>query len=42
MQISIRAGNAMPNIDKHKAPKSEMNKLRYGIAIANKTETENI
>lgn len=31
------AGNANPSADKQKAPKSEMNNSRFGIATANKT-----
>lgn len=35
--VSIIAGNANPNEDKHSAPNSEMNKSSLGMATANKT-----
>lgn len=34
---ALTAGNANPSADKQKAPKSEMNNSRFGIATANKT-----
>lgn len=37
-QISITAGNAMPNIDKHMAPNSEMNRAKRGTDMAKRTE----
>lgn len=36
-QISIIAGKVMPNIDRHIAPTSEMNKARRGTVIASTT-----
>lgn len=39
MHISIKAGNAIPSADKHNAPNKDMNKFKYGIATASKTET---
>lgn len=35
---SSRAGIARPSADRHKAPKSEINNSRLGIATASKTE----
>lgn len=36
-QISIIAGNVMPNIDRHMAPTNEMNNARKGTVMANTT-----
>ena len=36
-QVSIRAGNMRPRVDKHKAPTKDMNKSNLGIATASKT-----
>lgn len=41
-QISIIAGNAIPNADKQRAPKREMNSPSLGIAIANITATKKL
>lgn len=39
-QVSIRAGNMRPRVDKHNAPTNDMNKSNLGIATASKTVRE--
>lgn len=40
VHMSIIAGNAMPNAERHSAPKSDMKSSNFGTAIANKTATK--
>lgn len=40
VQHSRNAGNVKPNVDNVNAPISDMNRSKFGIAIANKTETK--
>lgn len=39
-QVWINAGNAKPNALRQRAPKSEMNNSKFGIAMASRTVNE--